>query len=129
MKHGLREIRINLGLFDLNVLFVFGEHSKLEKYLRWKYEDKTITLVETKPNIPRGQTYGKPGYVPVVWMPRLPKTISEIATLAHESSHVMTAVLDWLDTPESRAADEIRGHGIGLLVRRILAAANNRKDL
>lgn len=119
MKHGLKEVRLYLGIFDYTIIMVFGAFSRLEKYLQWKYEDPNIKIVH--PNgIPLGRTSHKGGYVPVIWLPRIPKTNREIATLAHEASHAIDDLIYWLDIEESNATGEIRGHGIRFIVENVL---------
>ena len=122
MKKGMQEIRIHMGMFDFNVIFIFGPYSKVEQYMRWKYEDDTIDVgPETF-----AKTFSRVGYVPVVWMDHYPKTCTEIASLSHECCHVITNLFEWASMSMNHHTEEVLGHGVGYLVRSVLNTCMNR---
>ena len=40
MKFGFKEIRINMGLFDFDIICIIGDYKNINKYIQWKFEDK-----------------------------------------------------------------------------------------
>lgn len=121
-KYGLKEIRINMGLFDFNIVCVIGNHENCEKYIQWKFENKEFTLDSwDNGHVRRGCVFSKPGYVPVLWIPRKPKTPREHATLAHEALHCVYHLFEWAAIPMSRDTEEVVTHSMAHIINEILS--------
>ena len=117
MKFGLKEIRIEMGMFDFSVLCIVGHRKNVDKYIRWKYNDPNFDSGEHNQ---RGFCFARKGYVPVIWIPRKPKTPREYATLAHECIHAVWDLFVWADMPISRDTEEVMTHATAHLITTIL---------
>jgi len=114
---GLREKIVHLGVFDFSVVCVVGKYENLGKYLRWKFEDNSLDLDDFYDGYkPRGKCCFCRGYVPVVWIPRLPQTPREHATLAHECLHAVYHLFDWASLPLTSDTEEVMTHSMGYLI-------------
>lgn len=107
----LKIIRADLGVFDHPIILTCGSREGAQVFARWKYDDSQITLPESA----RGLCISKPGYVPIVWIPRYPRTPREHATLAHECTHAAWHVLEWADIPIVRDTQEVLLHTAAFL--------------
>ena len=77
-KFNLREKHIHMGAFDFSVVVVFGDYKEACKFVLWKFDDKGTNLEALdKGHIPRGECLFRRGYIPIIWLPRKPKTASE----------------------------------------------------
>lgn len=113
----LKEYRLNMGLFDFDIIGVIGEYSKMSEYIAWKFEDKDFdTELSDMGYVPRGKCYHRRGYVPVIWLPREPKTKRERATFAHEAVHALFHLFEWSSTPISRDTEEVFCHALAHIV-------------
>ena len=120
---GLKEVRTSMGLFDFDVMAVVGNYDKACKYVAWKFEDGEVEELGLESNFgyePRGKCFFRSGYVPVVWIPRKPKTPREHATLAHECLHAVFHLFEWSALPISRDTEEVMTHSMAHLVNNIL---------
>jgi hypothetical protein len=109
-RFGLREARCYFGLFDYHALCVVGPYARLEGYMRWKLGDESFVLPATAP---RGRCFHRPGYVPVIWIPRAPRTPREYGTLAHEVTHAVRLLMDWAGVPMTADTEEVQCHAVG----------------
>ncbi len=116
---GLKVTRVHFGLFDYAVYIVTGKYKYVENYIRWKHRDKKYNL-EKHPCGSLGLTFHKPGYVPVIWLPKKPKTPEEIATLSHECLHVVQELFRWTGLQMVFETDEVAAHALSYLVKKIL---------
>src|SRR6185436_9998614 len=108
MKHGFKEQRIHMGIFDFEVIVILGDYGKCEKYIQWKFEEKDLDIACWDFGYePRGKVFYKQGFVPVLWLPRKPKTPREYATLAHEALHCVYHLFEWASIPMTRDTEEV----------------------
>lgn len=121
MKYGLKEIRISMGVFDFDVICVVGDLKKLEKYVCWKHEQNNFE-VESKYGT-RGLCIHKVGWVPIIWIPKKPKTPREHATLAHECIHAVYCLFDWANLRANSETEEVMTHSTAHLITEILKHA------
>lgn len=120
-KLNLQEIRVNMGLFDFDVLFAIGDYSKMQEYIKWKYEDKYFALENFDKGYEcRGKCFYRVGYVPIIWIPRRPKTPREYATLAHECLHAIFHLFEWAGLPITRDTEEVVTHSQAHLINGLL---------
>ncbi len=114
---GITENRIHMGIFDFQVIVVIGDYKTTCAYVSWKFEDKETNLEAFDMNyIPRGKCFFRRGYVPIIWIPRKPKTKREHATLAHESLHAVFHLFEWVNLPINRDTEEVMTHAMAHIV-------------
>ena len=70
-----------------------------------------------------GMTYSRKRSEPLILLPNAPETPEEIATLAHEATHAVSATFKRIK--EKKPGDEIFAHSVGAIVR----GALNVRDL
>ena len=118
-KFGLKEIIVDMGMFDYRIFVVVGPHCGLEKYVQLRYDDKNF---KTEDNA-RGKTIYRTGYVPIIWIPRKPKTAREHSTLAHEAHHAVRHLFNWAGIERNDETEEVAAHALGHIVNEILKRA------
>ena len=118
-EYGLTEKRISMGLFDFDVLCVTGKIDGLRDYIVWKLEDSDFSLDSDYDS--RGWCIYKKGYVPVIWIPKKPKSARDYATVAHECVHAVFHLFEWANIPITRDTEEVMTHAVGHLVDGILS--------
>lgn len=116
-EFGYKEVRVEMGMFEFDVLCIVGHHRNLNKYARWKFEDDQFSYDSENA---RGCCLHRLGYVPVIWLPKKPRTAREHATLAHECLHAVCRLFDWAGMKMSRDNEEVVTHAMSHLVTNIL---------
>ena len=120
-RFGFKEIRTSMGLFDFDVICIVGDYKNAGKYIRWKFEDKEFSPEKWDLGYePRGKCFFSQGYVPVIWIPKKPRTPREIATLAHECIHAVFHLFAWASLSMTRDTEEVLCHSTAHLVNNIL---------
>ncbi len=120
-KLGLKEIEINMGMFDFDIIVVIGKRDNLNEYLQFKFEDKYFNLGDYDDGFKKfGQCFGCPSYSPIIWIPNLPKTPRQHGTLAHECFHATMHLIRWTGIKVSRDSEEVVAHAVSYLVTSIL---------
>ena len=123
----MKEFKVNMGLFDYDVIFLIGDHEKaverVNKAHGYEYPEPDFE--------PRGRCFYKKGRIPFVWLPKVPKTPREIATLSHECLHAVWHVLDWAAMIKdgfivSRDNEELMCHAMAHLVCEALTELRKR---
>ena len=122
---GVKELRVHMGLFDYSVQFVVGDYAKSVKFASWILDDKYEVVEQMDAEIngghtPRGKTFRRSGYLPVVWVPRRPRGGRELATLAHECLHAIFDLIEWANMPIDRSTEELMCHAQAHLVTEFL---------
>jgi len=130
-KFNLIEIRVDMGLFDYDVLCVIGNLSECVKYVADVFEDNSIdddwSEEVNRGYEPRGRCYHRAGYVPIIWIPKVPKTAREYATLSHECMHAVFHLFEWAAVPIDRSTEEVFGHSLAHLVTNIIQEARQKQ--
>lgn len=116
-KFGYKEVRVAMGMFEFDVICIVGHHKNLNKYARWKFDDEQFSYDSENA---RGCCLYRQGYVPVIWIPRKPKTGREYATLAHECLHATYRLFDWAGMNMVRDNEETATHAMSHLITSIL---------
>ena len=120
-KLGIVESRTNMGLFDFSVICIWGDYEKACKYVAWKFDDKDFDASHWDNGyVCRGKCFYRKGYVPVLWIPRKPRTPQEHATLAHECIYAVFHLFEWAGMPISRDTEEVYTHSVAHLIATIL---------
>ena len=106
-----------MGTFDFDVIVIVGDYKTALKYASWKFDDRETDLEGWDMNyIPRGKCFFRQGYVPVVWIPRKPRTAREHATYAHECLHAVFLLFEWAGLPLTRDTEEVMTHAMAHLI-------------
>jgi hypothetical protein len=70
----------------------------------------------------RGFYFFRDGYVPIIWIPRRPRTAREHATLAHEAFHAVSITLRrWAAIELTNDTEEVFCHSLGHVIATVLA--------
>lgn len=121
---GLNVFDTHMGAFDYTVRCVVGNYKKTLEYVAHIYEltdpKGFIEDEMTEDKDLRGKCWHHHGYVPIIWIPRKPRTPREYATLAHETAHAVYAMFAWAHLPNSRDNEEVFGHALGHVISNIL---------
>lgn len=118
-RFGFKEISISMGLFDFDVVCVIGDYENITKYIQWKFENKDFEMIDDYEV--RGKCFFCKGYVPVIWIPRKPRTPREYATLSHECIHAIFHLFNWAGMGINIETEELMTHSVGHLVNGILS--------
>lgn len=114
---GITENEVYMGTFDFSVIVLVGDYKTALAYVSWKFEDKTTDLgAFDMEYVPRGKCFFRQGYVPVIWIPRKPKTPREHATLSHESLHAVFHLFEWAGLPITRDTEEVMTHAMSHII-------------
>lgn len=112
-------------MVDYTVHVIVGPWTNVIKYVRWKFNDPDFSRRDDNP--PRGCHFHRPGWVPVVWIPRRPVTPTEYGTLAHEMLHAVRFMLqDHIGISHNYDTDEAYCHALGYAVRATLEGLRAR---
>jgi Zn-dependent peptidase ImmA (M78 family) len=122
-KFGFTEVYIRMGLFEYTVVAVIGNGKNLSKYRDWKFDEKGS---EIETNDSQGLCLYKRGYIPIIWIPRKPKTPREYATLAHECGHAVKHLFNWAGMQHSEDNDEVYTHSLSHLITNVLEQLSTR---
>lgn len=115
-KPGLKSYDFHMGMFDYTVRLVIGDHKKCIELMNWFHEGDAWY---DDGHEPKGQLFHHQTKCPVMWLPRVPRTIGEQATLAHESAHAVTRLFMWAGIPHDTSTDEVYAHGVSFLYESI----------
>lgn len=112
---GLTVVDVYMGTFDFTVRCMVGDYEAGMKYAAHVFEVDFEYVVDGE-NFgyeARGKCYFRPGYVPIIWIPRRPHTAREHATLAHEIVHSVMHLFEWAHVPVNRDTEEVFAHAVG----------------
>ena len=106
---------------EYKVIVSWGDLKYTKNLMRiWGYKDPA----EQKDlDNRRGVCFYNKECVPVIVLPRFPKTAEEIGTLAHEAFHAINNIFEKLDEP---IHDEVFAHSIGAVVRQVLSVKKKK---
>jgi hypothetical protein len=109
----LKSYEVNMGMFDYTIRFIIGDHKKAIEMMNWFHNSKGWY---DNGDEPKGQCFHIPPYCPVIWLPRIPRTIAERATLAHECCHATMRLFHWAGMPIDMSTDEVFAHSVSYLI-------------
>lgn len=117
---GFRTVDIHFGAFDYTVHVIAGPGKQVAKYVRWKLDDPTYDFEYSGQ---RGLHFSRLGWVPIVWLPRPPRTAREYGTLAHEMLHAVRFMFQThINIPFNYDTDEAYCHALGHAVTKTIEA-------
>lgn len=110
-----KTFHIHAGTYDFGINFVISEDKKRTvKYLQFKLGDSYIN--ESHLDC-LGKVFDRHGYCPIVWLPKKPKSPSEVGTLYHELFHIVCCIMRWANIPLSSDSEEAYCHLIKHITR------------
>lgn len=118
-KQQFKTVYVDVPLYKNGVRFVITKNvTRAKKYIRnhikepnWEPE-----FLES----PGAFTVVKPDYVCLVWLPSLPKTVQNFASLVHELQHVTFWILSRAGIPLNTSTQEAYSYLIGFLTQGFL---------
>ena len=121
-KLGLKEIPVHMGMFDFTINVIIGDYKSLTPYIQYKFNDTDFNTAYFDGDYEcLGKTVFRSGYCPVIWIPRIPRTAREHATLAHEALHAMYHVQRWVGFPLDDSTEEVMAHGMAHIINEVLS--------
>ena len=124
MKLGFKSVIVRYEMFGKEVECIFGPIKNLAKYVNWRFEQTEIEQDGLERG--RGWTFVKDGYVPICWLPRLPQTPADHGTLAHELSHALIYLFDYIGVPVKPDTDETFCHALSHGITKVMEAKRGR---
>ena len=121
----MKEVVMNLGMFDFYVICAIGPFASLEKYLQFKFDDEDLKFKDTGFNA-KGRFSWSDGFTPVIWIPKYPVNPRDIGSLSHECLHAVMYVLHWADIKPNDDTEEVIAHMLSYLVSTILSSNPHR---
>lgn len=119
---GFKEIYTDFGLFDFQVVCIVGEKKNINAYVQWKLGDKNYDIEQVQDGYEsNGLTIYRKNFIPVIWIPRKPKTPKEYSTLCHESIHAALKGFEWAGLRVNDETEEVLTHAVAHLVENILS--------
>ncbi len=107
-----------------DVLLHIGNAASLRKALRKCHSREIVEEIVANP--PSEKTYGgrtiykQDPYVMVLWLPKIPHTPTEYATMAHEIFHTAVAIMQSIGASLSVDSEEAYAYLIGFLTKKVL---------
>ena len=94
-------------------LIVSEDREQVKKFLEYYFDEENEGFCVEEHG---GKCFIKDNLVPIVWVPRKPKTTKEIGTLTHELGHALMKCFQFIDIKHTEETDEVWQHSIGYLV-------------
>jgi len=113
-------------MFDFSINVVIGKYEGLNEYVRYKFEDDYFDIKNSESvNGAYGWSIYCPGYCPIVWIPRYPKTPRQYGTLSHELFHAVCHMSRWANLDLTDNSEEVFAHALTHLITKVL---ESKKD-
>jgi len=109
---------MDLGIFRHQIRVLLGPSTHLQAYVRHEFGEPDM---DCEVGGHRGMAFLKTGHVPIVWLPRYPRTSREIGTLVHELLHALRHIfVNVIGFPLDRNTDETFCHALSYTTERVL---------
>ena len=115
-KLGYKEIDVNMGMMDFDMIVVIGKAESIEEYMQYKYECDD----EFKVGRAYGYCYYSEGYAPIIWLPAYPRTPRQYGTLAHECFHAVMHLTRWANLKVNEDSEEVIAHAVSYIITSVL---------
>lgn len=129
-KLGLEVLDTPMGLFEFSVRCVMGNYENSIKYAAHIFEEDEQYFMDMANDgfAPRGRTFYKTQYVPIIWVEEYPKTPRGYATLAHECIHAINNMFDWVSMPLCRETEEVFAHSVAHVMNNVLEKMKPKEE-
>lgn len=115
----MKKFRIPVDFLETEIgVIISDDWDKVSQHVRRVYENENYPVGD---NQAYGKCFRALGYIPIIWMPSIPKTPHQIGTLAHEVFHAVEDIAKHYSIWLSAESEEFYGKLIGYLVKTILA--------
>ena len=108
-----KTFQIDTGTYEFGINFCITEDLvKACKFINFKLElpnEDTLILTPKELNC-LGKRIMIDGYVPIIWLPKFPKTPTEIGTAIHEIFHSICDCMRWAGIPLTNSSEEAYCH-------------------
>lgn len=123
-KSIFKTFQVHAGTYDFGINFcITKEIDALVKFVNFKLETNYVTNADFDCQGKRVYRYG---YCPIVWIPQIPKTPTEIGTLCHEIFHVVCDVMRWAGIPLTNDTEEAYCHLIKHITKKVFEQLNKK---
>lgn len=112
-----------MGTFDFKIRIVIGKYENAGKYAEHIYElEKGDSMLygDDISSPPLGRCFHRDGYIPIIWLPKKPRTPREFATLSHEVLHAVLHIFRWACIPLTEDTEEVLCHALAHVLNKIL---------
>ena len=121
-------IDTNMGMLDYTIRCIFGKEENAHLYIDKFFDNETYNIrVTYGVNRALGVTFHKIGHIPIIWLPKPPKTPKEHATFSHEVIHAINYLFDWAAIPLSKATEEVFAHSVAHIINNVYEELEKRK--
>lgn len=114
MKLLFKRFKIHAGSYDFAINFLITpDINRAIKFVNFKLElpcADYLAVNDSDFNYALGKHFGRKGYVPVIWLPDIPKTPDQLGTLTHELFHGVCSVMRWANVPLGYDSEEAYCH-------------------
>ena len=117
---------VPIDVYDTDVLVYFGKPKKFLKYIKPKIDKETYQEIKNAIFVSNGFAVESKTRQNILFMPAVPNTVKEYATLAHEIFHIVTAILSARDIPLDRNTEECYAYLIGWITKCIYRGINEK---
>jgi hypothetical protein len=88
-----KTFKIHAGTYDFGINFcITSDLPRAVKWVNWKLESEYVTAEDFDC---LGKRIYRYGYCPIIWLPKIPKTPTEIGTAQHELFHAICDCMRW----------------------------------
>lgn len=116
----MKKYLLNAGTYDLQYYVVIGkDFDKITTFIKYKLEDDEF---EYHFKESRGACFQRFNYIPIIWLPKKPRTAREYGAFCHECFHLTAYILDdWAGMKfKTGVSEEAYCHLLGKIVTDIL---------
>lgn len=117
MSDNLIDFRMTGGSYEHDVHIVVTSDIKEARKIIEK--DCEFKLVENAFGV-RAFCLSEKGHVPVIWLPKPPRTVDDLSTFGHEVFHLTCTLMSWAGIPLSSSSEEAYTHQFKYLFKNIL---------
>lgn len=109
---------MDCGTYEFRIGFVIADDlSKAVKFINWKYETDFCTVQHL--SNANGMCMKRAGYIPIIWLPKIPVTPEEIGVLNHELFHAICHCMRWASIPLGEDSEEAWCHLIKYVTKKV----------
>lgn len=122
---GFRQIVVRYEMFRYEFECIIGPKKNVGKYAATQH-DNPAHSADYEVTDQLAKFYCRTGFVPIIWLPRFPRTPHDYELLAHEVGHAVIFMLEERGVPIDHKNDETFCYALGHGVRTILEAKRGR---
>lgn len=117
---------VPIDVYDTDILVYFGNPKKFLRHIKPKIDKQTFREIKKAIFISNGFAVQSKTRQNILFMPAIPKTVRQYATLSHEIFHTATTILSERDIPLDRNTEECYAYLISWITNYIFRAINEK---